>query len=224
MAPHTLPSRPDVPVHSYRPYANKAANHVQEGRHYRKSQNRNIAERPGTIPSVRILVLGVGNVLMTDEAVGARVIEALRKEFEFSENVELMVDWTMCYGLLHSVIGADALIVLGAMRAGRLPGVLHRFVYGELPRSLMQGGSLHEVALAETLAAAEILGRKPETVILGIEPEDTASRSTRLTETVELRVPEILDAALREIRRLGGTYKPKDPRTHPRVAPAAAVV
>ncbi len=224
MAPHTVRTRADASEHSYPYFVDRTADLLQESQGCLRFQNRRMAERPGTIREVRILVLGIGNLFLTDGGVGARVVEALQREFEFSENVELMHDWTLGFGLLDTVIGVDALISVGAVRAGRPPGMLHRFVDGELNRALMRGGSPHEAALAETLAAAEILGRKPETVVLGMEPEDTASQSTWLTETVELRMPELLDATLREVKRMGGAYRPRDSRTRPQAARETAVV
>ncbi len=224
MALDMLPRPADASAQSYPPFTSEAASHLQDRGGFWRFQKREIVEGPDAIPATRILVLGIGNVLMGDEGVGAHIIEALRKEFEFSENVRLMHDWTLGLGLLDTVIRTDCLIVVGAVRAGSVPGTLHRPKDSELSSTLMKSGSVHEIALAETLAAAEILGRKPEAVILGIEPEDTASQSAMLTETVELRMPQLMDATLREIRRMGGAYRHNDAENRPPVAREAAVV
>jgi len=145
-------------------------------------------------------------VLLADEGVGARVIETLRDLFEFSKNVTLTTDWIPGPGLLDLLTGTDALIVVGAFRAGGLPGTLHRLTDNDLHHILTGSAAAHERDLAEALAVAEILGKHPETVILGIEPDDTTSWSTSLTATVERRIPDLVDATLKEIVRLGGDF------------------
>ncbi len=160
----------------------------------------------------RILVLGIGNVLLTDEGVGVRAIEALKNSFDFSDNVTLMDGGTLGLGLLDAIMESDALIVIDAVRAARPPGTLHRLTENDLHPAVNGRNSLHEVAFAETLNAARLLGKTPEVVILGIEPENIGSWSTRLTETIERRIPDLVAAALCELRRMGGRlYRRKHP-------------
>ncbi len=157
----------------------------------------------------RILVLGIGNVLLTDEGVGVRVIEELSNSFDFSDNVLLMDGGTLGLGLLGSIMEADSLIVIDAMRAGSNAGTIHRLTNGDLQCTVGGGNSLHEIGLAETLAAAHMLDKQLELVVLGIEPEVIDNWGTRLTDTIQRRVPDLVAAVLREVERMGGRYAPK---------------
>lgn len=167
-------------------------------------------EAPGP-PS--ILVLGIGNVLLADEGVGVHVVESLRRSFDFSDNVLLMDGGTLGLGLLDPIMEADALVVIDAVHAGSQPATIHRLTDADLHRALSGSNSLHELGLAETLTAARLLGKRLEVVILGIEPEDINTWSTRLTKTVERRVPDLVAAALREVVRMGGSHTPKQTGT-----------
>ncbi len=161
----------------------------------------------------RILVLGIGNVLLTDEGSGVHAIEALSKWFDFSDNVRLMDGGTLGLGLLDTIMEADALIVIDAVHAASPPGTLHRLTDSDLQRDRSGSNSLHEVGLAETLNAAHLLDKQLEVVILGIEPENIGNSSTRLTETIERRIPDLVAAVLCEVERMGGRYVPKETGT-----------
>ncbi len=65
--------------------------------------------------------------------------------------------------------------------------------------------------LLETLAHAEFLGSLPHTVIVGIEPEDIAALSLKLSETIRSRLEDLVSAVLQEIAEVGGGYHPRVP-------------
>src|SRR5512143_3162034 len=92
----------------------------------------------------RILVLGVGNILLKDEGVGVRVIEQLQAEYLFSPNVRLMDGGTLGIRLLDDITGADHLIVVDAVRNDQPPGTLYRLPAEELTRCVSFKNSLHQ--------------------------------------------------------------------------------
>ncbi len=152
----------------------------------------------------RILVLGVGNILLKDEGVGVRVIEHLQATYSFSSNVRLMDGGTLGIRLLDDIAAADRLIVVDAVRNDQPPGTLYRLPGEELRRCVSFKNSLHQTGLLETLAYAEMLGQRPITVVVGIEPEDISPWGTELTATVGKRLPELAERVLEEIRLAGG--------------------
>jgi hydrogenase maturation protease len=152
----------------------------------------------------RILVLGVGNILLKDEGVGVRVIEQLQAEYSFSPNVRLMDGGTLGIRLLDDITGADHLIVVDAVRNDQPPGTLYRLPAEELTRCVSFKNSLHQTGLLETLAYAEMLEQRPTTVVIGIEPEDISPWGTELTPSVLEHMAALLDNVLKEIRQAGG--------------------
>jgi hydrogenase maturation protease len=154
----------------------------------------------------RILVLGVGNILLRDEGVGVRAIEQLHAGYTFSPNVELLDGGTLGIRLLEYITAADHLIVVDAVRNGQPPGTLYRLPAEELPRCVSFKNSLHQTGLLETLAYAEMLEKRPSTVVVGIEPVDISPWGTELTPTIQDRLPKLVSKVLMEIARAGGTY------------------
>jgi hydrogenase maturation protease len=153
-----------------------------------------------------IMILGVGNVLFTDEGVGIRVAEALQDRYEFPENVKVVDGGTLGMNLLGIISEADYLIVVDAVRNGGEPGTLYRLVEEEIPKRIRAKNSLHQVDLLEALTFCQALDKVPETVILGVEPEDIITLGVELTPTVGAQVENLVQAVLEELTGLGGTY------------------
>jgi len=156
------------------------------------------------VAAQHILVLGVGNILLKDEGVGVRLIERLQGEYTFSPNVRLMDGGTLGIRLLDDITAADCLIVVDAVRNDHPPGTLYRLPAEELKRCVSFKNSLHQTGLLETLAYAEMLGQRPTTVVVGIEPADISPWGTDLTPSVKERMADLAREVLKEIQRAGG--------------------
>lgn len=154
----------------------------------------------------RILVLGVGNILLKDEGIGVKIVQRLESLYCFSSNVELMDGGTLGLRLLDPIANADYVIVVDAVQNGRPPGTLYRLPAEELGNRVSFKNSLHQLDLVETLAYAEILGNRPDAVVIGIEPADISPWGMELTESVAVAVPEMCSRVLREIETAGGSY------------------
>jgi len=156
--------------------------------------------------SKQIMILGVGNLLFSDEGVGIRVAEALQDRYEFPENVRVVDGGTLGLNLLGVISEADQLIVVDAVRQGGEPGSLYRLAGEEIPKRIRAKNSLHQVEFLEALTCCQALDKIPETVIVGVEPEDITTMSIELTETVDARVDDLVEAVLKELTNLGGSY------------------
>ncbi len=158
----------------------------------------------------RILVLGVGNILLRDEGVGVKAVVKLQSEFDFSHNVELMDGGTLGLSLLDPICEADHLIVVDAVKYGHPPGTLYRFTAEDFERRVRHKNSLHQLDLVETLAYAEMLEKRPSAVVVGVEPEDMSPWGMELTAIVEARLSDICSKVLEEITAAGGTFTPRN--------------
>jgi len=155
----------------------------------------------------QILILGIGCILYRDEGFGVRVIEKLREQYAFSENVTLVDGGVLGLNLLSVLSEADHLIVVDAVRNRGEPGDLYRLEKEEIPERIRGKNSLHQVDFLETLTVCRALDKVPETVIFGVEPEDIETLSLDLTPTTQARVDRVVDLVLEEVRRLGGSYQ-----------------
>lgn len=146
-----------------------------------------------------ILVLGLGNILLRDEGVGVRVIEAMQK-MNLPPDVELFDGATAGLDLLDVLADRRKVIVIDAMDGEAAPGTVVRLQPSDLAPQSSAGLSLHEIGLLETLITAERLGIRPEeVVVLGVKPKDLSHGLDLSPEIAEL-VPRIVDMVLAELR------------------------
>jgi hydrogenase maturation protease len=123
----------------------------------------------------RILVLGVGNTLLSDEGIGIRITESLRSQDRLTPNIKIIDGGTLGLSLLPEIEDADALIVVDAAEISAPPGQMQVFESAAMDQQL--GGkkrSVHEVAVFDLLAAAALTGHLPEErALIAIQPAST---------------------------------------------------
>ncbi len=160
--------------------------------------------------SPRIMILGIGNILFSDEGFGIRVIEKLTDLYEFSENVSLVDGGVLGMNLLGFISEADQLIVVDVVRNGGQPGSLVRLEGEEIPARVRAKNSLHQVDFLEALTMCQVFDKVPQTVILGVEPQDIETLSDELTSSIQAKVDPVIEMVLAEIARRGASYWKKN--------------
>ncbi len=158
-----------------------------------------------------IRILGVGNVLCTDDGLGPYAIKVLEAQYEFPEGVEVIDVGTPGLDFTPYLADARMVIVLDTMKGEDPAGTLRLLRDGEIvakpPPSRM---SPHEPGLREALMATEFSDSSPDEILLvGVVPE-TTGQGTRLTEAVKAAVPEVVAAVVEELERLGRPAVPRD--------------
>lgn len=155
----------------------------------------------------RILVLGVGNILFTDEGFGVRVAEELEQRYEFSENVTILDGGTLGLKLMGPIMESDYLIIVDIVLNESVPGDVHRLLGEDLNKACAFKNSMHQTDLLDTLANCSIVGNAPDDVVLyGIEPVNYKDMSAALSSELEAKLPEVMDMVLKEVTEAGGTY------------------
>jgi hydrogenase maturation protease len=165
---------------------------------------------------VAIGVVGLGNVLMGDDAFGPWVVATLLAEYEFPADVVVEDLGTPGLDLTPYVTDLDALILVDTVRSDATPGTLRLYRRDDLLRHA-PGARLspHDPGVKEALLTAEFAGRGPRDVLLiGAVPEQTAM-GVHFGAAVRGVVPLAVAAVLRELERLG---RPAVRRTKPRAA------
>lgn len=161
-----------------------------------------------TLQDVR--VLGLGNVLMGDDAVGPWVIEALLAGWEFPEGVSVLDVGTPGLDLTPFLAEADTVILVDSVHADAPPGTLRVYARDQLAsRAPAPRVSPHDPGLTEALFALDFVGAAPRDVILvGIVPA-TVAKGVRLSAPVRAAVE---GAAAEVVRRLAAMGLPPRPR------------
>ncbi|HEX6901138.1 MAG TPA: hydrogenase maturation protease [Thermoanaerobaculia bacterium] len=167
----------------------------------------------------RTAVIGLGSVLMGDDAAGPHILRRLEAEYEIPPAIELLDLGTPGPELAHIVEGLDALIVADTVRMpGGLPGEIHILRRDDILRGPQPDRlSPHDPSLRGALLAADLLGRSPQEVLLvGIVPAET-----HLGIGLSPAVREALRAAVAvvagELERLEYEVKKRKPPGPPEV-------
>ena len=150
----------------------------------------------------KTVVLGVGNILLSDEGFGVRVAEALSQRFRFPDAVEVLDGGTLGIELMRFLDGAERLILIDAIH-GSEPGSF-RIIQGDDVRLYFQEKvSLHEMGIQEVLASLVVM-EKPiaEIVVIGVVPQ-SLEISLDLTPLVASRIDEATDSVIRQLHDWG---------------------
>ncbi|WP_340690745.1 HyaD/HybD family hydrogenase maturation endopeptidase [Hydrogenobacter thermophilus] len=156
---------------------------------------------------MRTLLLGIGNILLSDEGLGVRAVEELKSRFKFPPYVELMDGGTLGMDLLYFMEGFERLLVIDAVLGGNPPGTLYKFNDEEVKAYFKRKVSAHELGFQEILALADLLGKRPkEIVLVGMEPE-SLNISLELSTTVKERLHLLIEEVLKQLEDWGIEYE-----------------
>lgn len=158
-----------------------------------------IARADETAPE--LAVVAVGNPIMGDDGVGARVVETL-EESPLAERSDLTLAnaGTTAFFALEAMSGCDRAIVVDAIATGAEPGTVHQYRYvdgafeEEIPEMTM-----HDFSFAEALRAGrEAYDLPAEVLVLGVEPA-RIEMSMELSDPIERAVSTLVDRIREEI-------------------------
>jgi hydrogenase maturation protease len=144
--------------------------------------------------------MGIGNILMTDDGVGVHAALELAKE-SWPENVTILEGGTFTQDIYYMFMEYDLLLVLDCVRAKHAPGTIYRLTEDDIKRNNDQRMSVHDIDLIDSLRMAEMAGKRPDMVVIGIEPE-AMDWSMEMTETLKGKFPKYLEHARKELRAM----------------------
>jgi hydrogenase maturation protease len=157
--------------------------------------------------------LGIGNLIMSDDGVGVRVVQCLASGYVFPAGVTVLDGGTLGLDLLPFLEGLERLLILDAMETGGPPGTIARLTGDEIPVAFETRLSPHQMGLKDLLAVSFLLGNPPpEMVLLGIQPE-TIQMGVELSPTVADSLHTLVEMSLRELENWG--IAPEKNRTVP---------
>lgn len=146
-----------------------------------------------------VAVVGLGNLLLSDEGVGVHVVQHLSETRRFPEDVALIDGGTSAIDLLDQLAGVQHIIFIDAARTGGMPGNVVELQDAQLPVWFRQRMSPHQIGLADLLATLRLMDCVPDSVtLIGIEPQ-SMELGTELTPVVQAAAEE---AAVRVVAKL----------------------
>ena len=139
---------------------------------------------------IEVLVLGLGNELLTDDGVGVHVVRRLQKE-SLPQDTEILEIGTAILHVQHLLEQAVHVVAIDAVRAGDKPGSVYCFDIDQA--QLNQPVTLHDLGIVGVLKLIpESL--RPKVTILGVEPE-TIDYGMELSPLVEASLPRVAQIA-----------------------------
>ena len=154
-----------------------------------------------------ILVIGLGNTIMTDDGFGVKVVTTLASRYHFPESVQLLDGGTLGLDLLPYLEDVDSLLIIDALDMRDEPGKIFRLEGDEVPRAFASKLSVHQMGLQDLLTVAEMQGHAPRNLVVwGVQPE-CIEMGTELTATLAAAVEPVVIRVLKELQGWGSQYE-----------------
>ena len=149
-------------------------------------------------PYKRILVLGVGNMILSDEGVGVHIAQQMMA-MDMPPEVQVVEGGTDGFGLVNVITEADRMILIDAVRGGGQPGSIYRFEIEDCPPYPdIFKTSVHQISILEVINLSSLIGTTPRTTIIGIEPA-CMEMGMELSPAVEAKVPRVIQMIKEEV-------------------------
>jgi hydrogenase maturation protease len=146
----------------------------------------------------RIALLGLGNLMRTDDAFGMLTLERLARDNRLPEGVRIVEGGTLGLDLLDSLRDITHVLAIDAVETGAAPGTLVKFADEEMA-NLPISKSVHLLGFSDLLGVLRLMDCAPaETVLLGVQPEST-DWGTVPTPKVAAAQDQIVELALEQI-------------------------
>ncbi|MBA3045268.1 MAG: hydrogenase maturation protease [Candidatus Thermoplasmatota archaeon] len=136
----------------------------------------------------RVAVIGIGNILMSDDGAGVKVLELL---FPLPKGVVIIELATGGMTLLHQFDGLDKAIIIDAVDFGGKPGEVRVFKPEDVTSIKTVGYSLHDLDILKVLELAGRMGTLPKAVFIAAIQPASLEMGEGLSPEVEGALPEL---------------------------------
>lgn len=144
-------------------------------------------------------IIGIGNVLMGDDALGPYLISLLQSRWEWPEAVELVDAGTPGPELSLIMQPFKSIIVIDAIDIGAAPGTLARLSREQIMAAVSAKQTPHDPGLTAALQQLELMESGPaEIVLLGAAPDRT-NLNTGLSKSMRSALPGLLEMVIQEL-------------------------
>jgi len=164
---------------------------------------------------MKILILGIGNILFGDEGIGVHLVNYLDEKYNFKgeHQVDLIDGGTLAQRLIPIIVEYDKVFVFDTVDVDEPNiGDVYFFNFLDVPDCVHWQGSAHEVEMLQTLEMIHMMGDLPDTKIIGVVPYVIGEDTTfTITEPV-LKAAKLMENILiSELKKLGVEVEIKNP-------------
>jgi len=154
---------------------------------------------------MKVLLLGIGNLLFGDEGIGVHFINYIGQKyiFEGEHQLDIVDGGTLAQRLIPIMVEYDQVIIVDTINAlGVKAGELYFFDFDVIPDAVDWQGSAHEVEMLQTLHMMDLVGDRPKTMIMGVVPTVIEATEFSLSEGVVNAVSLMEKTLLNYLKRL----------------------
>lgn len=159
----------------------------------------------------QIGIVGIGNLLISDEGFGPLFIEYLESNYTIPEGVKVLDAGTAGIMLAPFIESCDVLYVIDIVSESEgEPGSIHCYTTSDVRSGNIQSRmSPHQVGLFEILDLCALREKVPEEIeMLTVVPKELETR-IGLSDTLSARIPEIMEILLKSLANHQVTLSPK---------------
>ncbi len=176
----------------------------QTNKRYEVSTSLNQSREEDNPTAPEILILGVGNILLSDEGAGIKALQELKRQYIFPAEVELLDAGTSGMQLLPWIENRSSLFILDVVDEKEADyGAVFQYNFEDPPAFIRKKSTSHQIGLHEVLAFAQMSDTLPSRIVLfGIRPQSMET-GLELTPKIREGVQELTDLVIRELERSG---------------------
>lgn len=155
---------------------------------------------------MKILLLGIGNLLFGDEGVGVHFVNYIQKKYtlEGKHQVDILDGGTLAQRLIPIMVEYDHVVIIDTINApGVKAGEVYFFNFDAVPDAVNWQGSAHEVEMLQTLTMMDLVGDRPETMIMGVVPTVIEITEFSLSPAVSDAIALMEETLLQHLKSLG---------------------
>jgi hydrogenase maturation protease len=150
--------------------------------------------------SKKDVVVGLGNILLSDEGIGVHIVRRLAEVKERYPQVDFIDAGSAGMSLLHLIANRKKAIIIDCAKMGEEPGTIRRFTSNEV-QSIKQLShySLHETDILQVINLSKQLGERPEKIVFfGVEPE-SLDLGQNLSKTLAGKIDSYITEICKEL-------------------------
>lgn len=156
-----------------------------------------------------VIVIGIGNILFTDEGVGVYAAKYLEENFDFYPPIEIIDGGVLGFQLIHYYQSYERVIILDTITIDDAPGSVYHLPSDELMGLGSYRQSAHEVEVIEMLEICSLEENMAEVSVAGIIPADIKSVAIGLTDSLRGQFKSYIQTVIKVLYDEGVETIPK---------------
>lgn len=158
-----------------------------------------------------IAVIGVGNILFTDDGIGVYAAKYLETNYCFEPPIDSIDGGTLGFNLMRYFHEYDHVLILDTLSIDEVAGSIYH-----LPSDVLLGlgdtrKTVHEVEVTQMIELASLMNARADISVLGIIPSDIQTVAMELSPIAKERFGVFIQTLLSILEDAGITATKKDP-------------